>query len=828
MNKKGLSERDICTKFITPALEKAGWDIHKQVREEVSFTDGRIFVRGHLTVRGKRKRADYILYYKSNIPIAIIEAKDNKHTVGAGIQQALEYADMLDIPCVFSSNGDGFLFHDRTAKGKAETSMDMDSFPSPAELWSIYKKYKKIDTPEHEKIATQDYYHDGSGRSPRYYQQIAINRTVEAIAKGQDRILLVMATGTGKTYTAFQIIYRLWKSGTKKRILFLADRTALIDQTRRGDFKHFRDRMTIIKKKVVEYNGKESLVSTGKRGIDSSDKAYEIFLALYQGLTNPQDVEDAFKDFSPDFFDLVVIDECHRGSAADNSAWREILNYFSKATHIGLTATPKETNDISSSEYFGDPIYTYSLRQGIDDGFLAPYRVIRVGLDIDLEGWRPPQGFLDKDGNPVEDRVYNRSDFDRNIVVEERRRLVAEKVTQFLKGTDRFSKTIVFCQDIEHADGMRTELVNLNSDLVNENRKYIMKITGDDNEGKNELDNFIDPEQKYPVIATTSKLMTTGVDAQTCKLIVLDSNIKSMTEFKQIIGRGTRINEDYGKRYFTIMDFRNVTDLFSDTEFDGDPVRIKGVGQGDDPGSIETEELESADPIIDGTGEEVGAFEEFTGEGYETVGDGETLPFESEPDTVQKKEKRKKIIVNGVDVSVLNEREMYFDSDGRPITMSLRDFTRQQILARYGSIDEFLRKWNSSDKKEAIISELTEQGVPVEELLAAVNRECDLFDIICHVAFDMPPLTRRERANNVKKRNYFTKYGEKARKVLEALLDKYADEGVQHIEDMKILKINPFDSFGSPMEILSEFGDKPGYLDAVRELENEIYQLRTS
>jgi type I restriction enzyme R subunit len=637
-----------------------------------------------------------------------------------------------------------------------------------------------------------------------------------------------MATGTGKTYTAFQIIYRLWKSGTKKRILFLADRTALIDQTRRGDFRHFRDKMTIVKKKVVEVNGKEQLVSNGKRGIDSSDKAYEIYLALYQGLTNPQEVEDAFKDFSPGFFDLIVIDECHRGSAADDSAWKEILKYFDKATHIGLTATPKETNDISNIEYFGDPIYTYSLRQGIDDGFLAPYRVIRVGLDVDLEGWRPPDGFLDKSGNPVEDRIYNRSDFDRNIVVEERRELVAAKITEFLKGTGRFSKTIVFCQDIEHADGMRRELVNANSDLVKENDKYIMKITGDDNEGKNELDNFIDPEQKYPVIATTSKLMTTGVDAQTCKLIVLDSNIRSMTEFKQIIGRGTRINEEYGKRYFTILDFRNVTDLFSDPEFDGDPVRVKGVAQGDDISGIEGEELADDTPVIDeASGEEVTGYEEFTGDGYETAGESDES-FESENSGGVKNGKREKIYVNGVDVSVLNQREMHFDIDGKPITMSLRDFTKQQILQKYSSLDEFLRKWNSSDRKDAIITELEEQGVLVDELLQAVNRECDLFDIICHVAFDMPPLTRRERANSVKKRNYFTKYGDKARIVLEALLDKYADEGVQNIEDMKILKINPFDSIGTPVEILSEFGDKPGYLEAVRELEKEIYTLRTS
>jgi len=609
IDKQKLSERDICTKFITPALAESGWNIQKQIREEVSFTDGRIHVRGNMSMRGKRKRADYILYYKKNIPIAIIEAKDNKHTVGAGMQQGLEYSAILDIPFVFSSNGDGFLFHDKTADGAIEKELTLHEFPSPEELWNRYCQHKGIITPDQKKIVEQDYFTDGSDRSPRYYQQNAINRTVEAIAKGQNRILLVMATGTGKTYTAFQIIHRLWKSGTKKRILFLADRTALIDQTRRGDFKHFKDSMTIIKKKVVDTgNGKSELVSNNKRGIDSSDKAYEVFLGLYQGLTNNGDVEDAYKDFSQDFFDLIVIDECHRGSANEDSAWREILSYFSSATHIGLTATPRETKEVSNIDYFGEPVYTYSLKQGISDGFLAPYRVIRVGFNIDLEGWRPEQMVLDNNGNPVEDRIYNRNDYDKNLVIEERRKLVAQKITEFLKGTDRYSKTIVFCTDIEHADKMRTELANHNSDLVKLNYKYVMKITGDDEEGKRELDNFINPEEKYPVIATTSKLMTTGVDAKTCKLIVLDSNIRSMTEFKQIIGRGTRIDEEYGKSYFTILDFRNVTDLFADPDFDGDPVSIFEPKEDEDIGEIETTEAENEDPIIEidpDTGEDV-------------------------------------------------------------------------------------------------------------------------------------------------------------------------------------------------------------------------------
>lgn len=807
LNKKELSERDICTKYITPAITQAGWDIQKQIREEVTFTDGRIYVRGHLTTRGKKKRADYILYHKSNIPIAIIEAKDNNHPIGAGMQQALNYATILDIPCVFSSNGDGFIFHDRTAEGDVEKTLSLDQFPSPAELWSKYKQYKGIETPQQEQIASQDYFFDGSGKSPRYYQQIAINRTVEAIAKGQDRILLVMATGTGKTYTAFQIIYRLWKSNTKKRILFLADRTALIDQTRRNDFKHFKKKMTVIQNRKV-------------------DKAYEVYLALYQGLTGSDEAQNIYRQFSPGFFDLIIVDECHRGSAADNNAWRQVLKHFGSATQIGLTATPKETEETSNIEYFGDPIYTYSLKQGISDGFLAPYRVVRIGLNVDLEGWRPPAGYLDKNGDPVEDRIYNRSDFDRNLVVDERRELVARKITEFLNGTNRFSKSIVFCQDIEHADGMRGELVKANSDLVKENYKYVMKITGDDEEGKRELDNFTDPEQRYPVIATTSKLMNTGIDAKTCKLIVLDSNIKSMTEFKQIIGRGTRIDEEYGKRYFTILDFRNVTDLFADPDFDGDPVRIKPVSQAEDISGIESEEENDDTPIID---EEDGEIliepNDFTG-GIEEKPNEQVIiedPFEGGSE-----ESREKVFVNGIDVTVLNERQMYFDNDGKPITESLKDFTRRQILSEYRSLDEFLRKWSNAERKEVIIDELREQGIFVEELLQAVKRECDLFDIICHVAYDMPPLSRRERANNVKKRNYFTKYGDGARKVLEALLDKYADEGILQIEDMGILRVNPFDQFGSPMEIIREFGAKADYLKAVSELEEQIYEVKVA
>jgi type I restriction enzyme, R subunit len=831
LNKKQLSERDICTKYITPALEAAGWNKHTQFLEEVSFTAGKIYVRGKLAARGQGKRADYILYYKPNIPIAIIEAKDNNYSVRAGIQQALDYAQILDIPCVFSSNGDGFLFHDRSVgqdltglpthsqdlsgfknltglNAAIEQELPLDQFPSPADLWERYKRYKGIATTEAERIAAQDYYTDGSGRHPRYYQQIAINRTVEAIAKGQQRLMLVMATGTGKTYTAFQIVWRLWKSGVKKRILFLADRNALISQTKRGDFKHFGEQMTVVK------NGKV-------------DKAYEVYLALYQGLstTTTEESSDSsypiphtsylFKEFSPDFFDLIVIDECHRGSASADSAWREILDYFTGATQLGLTATPRETHEASNYDYFGEPIYTYSLRQGINDGFLAPYRTVRIGINVDLEGWRPEKNKTDKDGNPVEDRIYNTRDFDRSLVIDERTDVVAQKVTEFLKGLDRMAKTIVFCQDIDHAERMRSALANWNKDLVAINHKYVMQITGDNDEGKRELDNFINPQETYPVIATTSELMTTGVDAQTCQVIVLDANINSMTKFKQIIGRGTRINEEYGKMYFTILDFRNVTDLFADPAFDGDPiVPARTYHEDEDLSTIIDEEQEALEdiPVID---EETGTVLEIL--------PPKTKDFFGEPPTT--KGYANKVYVNGVDVTVLISRELHFDNDGKPITTSLKDHARQLLTGQYASLDAFLSRWNSAERKQALLEELAEQGIPVETLRSAVDSEVDLFDLICHVAYDQPPLTRRERALNVKKRDYFTKYGEQARRVLEALLDKYADEGIENLESLDVLKVRPLTQFGSPIEILREFGGKERFLAAVRELEGEIYRV---
>lgn len=791
MDKKTLTERDICTKFITPSLERSGWDLLLQVREEVSFTAGRIYVKGKLHTRGAQKRADYILYFKPNIPIAVIEAKDNTHSVAAGLQQALSYANTLDIPFIFSSNGDGFIFHDKTAiGGEIEREISLNEFPSPNELWEKYKKFKRISL-EAEAVVEQDYFSDGSLRSPRYYQQIAVNRSVEAVVNqnGANRYLLVMATGTGKTYTAFQIIYRLWKSGIKKRILFLADRTALIDQTVRGDFRHFKEAMTVIKNKRV-------------------DTAYSVYLSLYQGLSDSKD-EDTYKQFSPDFFDLVIVDECHRGSAREDSKWREILEYFDKATHIGLTATPKETKTISNTEYFGEPIYTYSLKQGIDDGFLAPYKVVKVTLDIDVDGWRPPSGFKDKDGFLVEDRIYNRTDFDKKIVVEERRKVVAKRISDFLAASDRFAKTIVFCVDIEHAEAMRRELANANSDLVAENNKYVMQITGDNEEGKRHLDDFINPNERYPVIAVTSKLMTTGVDAQTCKLIVLDSNIGSMTEFKQIIGRGTRINESFGKSYFTIMDFRNVTSLFADKEFDGDPVRVKNVSEKDDLSNVEDE---SDEKIIDSeTGENIN----FPNPEVPNIDIGLGACVS---------EKQKKIVVNGVQVSVIHDRVQYMANDGRVITESLKDYSKKNIYSEYQSLDAFLRSWSAAEKKQAVIDELEKHGV----LLSALNDELgaiyDPFDLICHIAFEQKPLTRKERAQNVRANNYFNKYGDLARKVIDALLDKYSDDGLRDIENPAVITLDPIKKLGTAPEIIKAFGGRSAYDQAINFLTEVLYK----
>lgn len=780
-NKKSLSEEDIKMKYITSAIVDAGWDIKKQVRAEYTFTDGRIIVRGNLTSRGKKKRADYVLFYKSNLPMAIIEAKDNKHSVGDGMQQGIEYAETLDIQFVYSSNGDGFIEHDM--KNGTETELALEEFPSPEELWNRYKANKEI-TIEQEEIIMEPYYFASGDKQPRYYQRNAINRTIEAIAKGKDRILLVMATGVGKTFVAFNIIYRLWKSRRKKKILFLADRNILIDQTMNNDFQPFSKVMTKVE----------------NRKIDSS---YEIFLSLYHQLSsNGDDPLETLKQLSPDFFDLIVIDECHRGSAKEDSRWRAVLDYFSSATQIGLTATPKETKETSNTNYFGEPVYTYSLKQGIEDGFLAPYKVIRIGLDKDLEGYRPTKGKTDMYGQIIEDREYNSKDFDKNIIIDDRTKKIAQKITEFLKKTDRFSKTIVFCIDIDHAERMRQALINENSDLVALNNKYIMRITGDNQEGKAQLDNFIDEESLYPTVVTTSKLMTTGVDCKTCKLIVLDNiyGDNGMTEFKQIIGRGTRLRPEYGKEYFTIMDFRNASRLFADPDWDGEPTQIYEPNEENGDDIVPPNENDDSD-------EEIGS----GGSGAEQWDD-------------EIREKPEKYRVNDVEVTVISERVQYYDKDGKLITESIKDYSKKNILDEFVTLDNFLNRWNNEEKKEAIIEELKEHGVLLDALREDIgNPDIDDFDLICHIAFDKTPLTKAERANNVKKRGYLYKYSDMAQNVLEKLLEKYKDEGIIDLEDTKILELDDFKEFGSPLKIVKLFGNKKKYIEAVRELEKQIY-----
>ncbi|KRE19175.1 DEAD/DEAH box helicase family protein [Bacillus safensis] len=790
MGKRNLSEEDIKARYITPAITNAGWDIKKQVRLEYAFTAGRIILRGNVTARGKKKRADYVLFYKNNFPLAVIEAKDNNHPIGAGLQQGIEYAKALDIFYVYASNGDAFVEQNLITGEVRE--LGLEEFPSPEELYQRYLMDKNINEAE-EKVILEPYYYVPNYKTPRYYQRVAINRTVDAVAKGQDRVLLVSATGTGKTYMTFQIIYRLWKSGLKKRILFLADRNVLVDQTISGDFKPFSGKMTKVKNKDL-------------------DSSYEIYLALYQQLTG-DDGEETFRQFQPNFFDLIVIDECHRGSAKEESAWRKVLDYFSSATHIGCTATPIETKEASSQTYFGEPIYEYSLKQGINDGFLAPYKVIRIGLDKDLEGYRPEVGKVDKYGYEIEDREYNAKDFERSLVIDDRTRVIASKITEFLKKTDRFSKTIVFCVDIEHAERMRQALINENKDMYAENHKYIMRITGDNEEGKAQLEHFIDEESPYPVIAVTSKLMTTGVDAKMCKLIVLENNINSMTEFKQIIGRGTRLLEEYGKTYFTIMDFRNSSRLFADPAFDGRPevvIELDGNDPVDEPGTPtdEGEEGMGEDDGNDGVKEDKGEY-----------GTGDTPPFNDEGE-----DKPRKYYIGDVTVRVLSERVQYVDKDGKLITESLTDYTKKNILEQYARLDDFLRTWTEAEKKQAIIDELQESGVLLDAIREELGKtELDDFDLICHLAYDKPPLTKKERAENVKKRHYLYKYSDTAQQVIEALLDKYANDGIKEIEDTKVLQLKEFAKIGSPMKIVEAFGGKEAYLKAVKELENEIY-----
>ncbi len=784
MNKKALTESEIRTRYITPALQQAGWHAD-QIREEITFTDGRIIVRGNLSVRSElRKRVDYLLCYKPNIPLAIVEAKDNNHALSAGMDQALAYAEMTDVPFVYTSNGDGFMEHDRLATaGPVEQELALSQFPSPETLWQRLVAHKTLH-PAVAAVVGQDYHLDRTGREPRYYQRVAINRTVETIARGQKRILLVMATGTGKTYTAFHIIWRLWKARVVRRVLFLADRNILINQTKTNDFKHFGEAMTKITDRQV-------------------DKSYEIYLALYQGISGTEDWQNAYRQFSPDFFDLVIVDECHRGSAADDSAWREVLEYFGSATQIGMTATPKETAAVSNIDYFGEPVYTYSLRQGIEDGFLAPYKVIRIDLDRDVDGWHPRLGELDRYGTPIPDELFTARDFDRTLVLDERTRVVAWRVSEYLRQIGRYQKTIIFCEDIEHAERMRHAIANQNGDLVHENRRYVMRITGDNPAGKTELDNFISPEERYPVIATTSRLLNTGVDAQTCHLIVLDRTINSMTEFKQIIGRGTRIREDFGKTFFTIIDFRNVTRLFADPDFDGEPVQIYEPGPFDPtaPDELSRGDMTYAEP--DATG----------------------------PQIVERAARRQKYYVDAVEVQVLAERVQYLDRAGNLQTVSFRDFSRENLRAHFASLDAFLQRWSAAERKGAVLEELVEQGFLLEQLQAQTTGDLDPFDLICHVAFDRAPLTRSARARSARKSAVFDQYGGMARRTLEALLDKYADQGIATIEEARdetrvaeVLQLPPINQIGRPVQILGSFGSKNKFLQAVRELEQEIYK----
>ncbi len=766
-----MTEEEVKLNYITPAIEKAGWE-RKLIRMEYPITAGKIVVRGDKAFRLTKKRADYLLFYKENMPLAIVEAKDDSHNIGDGMFQAQEYATKLDVRFVFTSNGDGFLFYDM--KTGEQKTLELDEFPSPQTLYDLQYGEQIQATQDLETIINTPYYFGEESYPPRYYQRIAINRTVEAIASGKDRALLVMATGTGKTYMAFQIIWRLWKSGLKKRILYLADRNILVDQTIIGDFKPFKNSMTKIYHKNM-------------------DTSYEIYLSLYQQLSE-NDTDDNLailkENFRPDFFDLIIVDECHRGSAREDSNWRKILDYFASASKIGLTATPKETKEISNIDYFGEPIYTYSLKDGIEDGFLAPYKVVRYAIDTDVYGYRPTRGKTDVEGDLVEDREYGIKDFDRNIVIDERTKLVAQKITDFLKQNDRYAKTIVFCVDIDHAERMRQALVELNQDLCAENHKYIMRITGDNDEGKKQLDYFIDKESTYPTIVTTSKLMTTGVNCQTCKVIALDNIFgeNGMTEFKQIIGRGTRIAEEYNKLYFTILDFRNASLLFSDPKFNGPELQDEEYGEDGRETVVVTPPTEPKNPP------------------EPPLGTG-----------------KKKIYVNDVPVELISERVQYYDKDGKLVTESLKDYTRKNILRGFASMDDFLQFWTSEEKRSVIIEELKAQGIFLEALRQYYPADVDDFDLICDIAYGIKPLTKSERARRSKVDELLAKYSETCRKVLEILLAKYSNDSIDELTDTKILKLPEFNEFGNPMKIAKLFGGLKAYETAVREIQNALY-----
>jgi len=781
ISKKQMSEEDIKLQYITPAIT-AKWDI-KKITMETNITDGKINLKGNFVTREKPKRADYVLYLNSNNPIAIVEAKDNKHSISHGLQQAMAYASMLDIPFAYSSNGDGFFEHDFLT-GK-ERELDLDEFPTEEELYCRYKNGANNGeglSENQEKMIQQPYYSSQKTYPPRYYQRIAINRTVDAISRGKDRLLLVMATGTGKTYTAFQIVYRLLKSGMKSKILYLADRNNLVDQSIQQDFAP-------LEKVIHKVNFSKDDPST--------ITSYQVYFSLYQQLAGGNDDQEEDINntilklkqlFRPDFFDLIIVDECHRGSAKKESNWRKILEYFASATQIGMTATPKETKYISNIDYFGKPIYTYSLKEGIEDGFLAPFKVINVMTDIG-EGWRPRKGQCDIYGNEIEDRIYTNSDYDYNIIIEDRIQQVAAEITNYLKSTDRMAKTIVFCATEDAAERMRVALVNQNSDMVQKNPDYVVRITGSDTYGKSKLDYFISVREKYPVIATTSKLLSTGSDCKMTKLIVLDEMIGSMTEFKQIIGRGTRLREKEGKTHFVVMDFRNVSRLFADPDWDG-PIEMD----------------EDFNPKS-GSGKNI----------KPPVGPG--------PDPVDPKQPKPIVNRDGCQVKIVYKTVSVYDANGKLLRQeSIIDYTKENILGAYASLDNFIRKWSAEEKKEKIRGLLREQGIDLETLKEDQGMsDVDDFDFICHVAFDKKPLTRKERAENVKKRDFLNKYSGAAREVLEALLDKYMNTGIYEIEKTEILKLDPFMRMGKPQKIASYFGGKDGYLKAVKELENAIY-----
>lgn len=768
---KDLTEEDIKLRFITPSLQKADWDIQSQIRCEYYYTDGKINVRENVASRGKGKKVDYLLSYRSNMPIAIVEAKDNKVTVSHGIQQAIGYAVDLDIPFAYSSNGSGFYEHDRIT-GK-EREIKLDEFPTPEELWNRYKVEKNL-TEEETKIITQPYYYMSAFKTPRYYQRIAINKTVEAIAKGQKRILLVMATGTGKTFTAFQIIHRLYSSGAKRKILYLADRNILIDQTMQNDFKPFQKVMTKIENRKM-------------------DSSYEIYMSLYHQLRSNE--QEVYKQFKPDFFDLIIVDECHRSSARDDSNWHEILNYFSSATQIGMTATPKETNDISNIAYFGEPIYTYSLKDGIEDGFLAPYKVVKVGLDKDLEGYRPEKGKLDEDGYEVEDKEYTVHDFDRKIVIDERTKVVAKRITEYLKATDRYARTIVFCVDTEHALRMRDALANENSDMMKVNPSYVVRITSNDDYGKTKLDDFIDSNTTYPVIATTSKLLSTGVDTKTVKLIVLDEEIQSMTEFKQIIGRGTRLLPNKGKEFFTIMDFRNNSEKFADPTFNGPAESIINVDGGD------LEDVKSPKEYgIDNIKPE--------------------LPINGVVD----QEGFKKVYIKGVDVSILNETVKYYDADGKLITESIMEYSKKNLKRLYENHDGFEQEWFRADSKKEFLEHLMSEGVMVDAVFDKVNdNNIDIFDILSNMAYDEEALTKEDRIEKVKESSLSNEYNDKQKNVIEELLNVYKSKNITELENIKLLEIKNFNKFGGLVPIINLFGGKDKYLGMVSKVEKLLY-----